>query len=55
MELKIAKLNEHKYKKYGCRNYLHNDPNTYLTIKYRRNIRSEMIKGYMEMLTKQIN
>jgi hypothetical protein len=54
---KVVSINEIKYKKYGYINY----DNTALVYKqihkvnHKRNIRKEMIKGYLEMLTKYYN
>ena len=53
---KVISINEIKYKKYGRINY----NNTVLVYKpvhnnYKRNIRREMIKGYLELLTNYYN
>lgn len=56
---KIVSINEIKYKKYGHINYDNTVPVAYKLIhkiyNKKRNIRKEMIKGYMMMLSNYNN
>lgn len=52
---KVISINEIRYKKYGYVNYGNTVPKSIHKINYKRNIRKEMIKGYLELLTKYYN